>query len=185
MRIRLLSELVLGVALTLGLVATSPVLAAPWLTFTEVSYHPRDEKLEFVEIHHLDAPGIDLGGWRLAGEITFEFPRGTRLEPHETIVIARDLEAFRAKHPTVTKVVGPFEGRLDNKGGRIELRHRAGGLIAEMEYGRDGAWSSVADGTGHTLVLADGSFDPLAPESWIPSARPGGSPGIFEATLRS
>ncbi len=160
-----------------------PLCAAPWVTFSEVAYRPQDERLEFVEIYNLEAPHVDLGGWKLDGEIEFEFPRGLRLAPRGCLVVARDVAAFRARYPDAEHVVGPFVGRLDNDGGRVILRNRVGVVAARMRYGRDGAWSAVADGTGYTLVLADPLFDPTAPRSWRPSATRGGSPGMFEASF--
>ncbi len=168
-----------------ALLAPSAV-AAPWLTFSEVSYRPTpgNEALEFVEIYNLEAPQVDLGGWRLEGEVTFEFRHGTSVDPRQCLVVARDLAAFRRRYPDVANVVGPFVGRLDNDGGRLTLHNRSGARVARMRYGRDDEWSAVADGSGHTLVLADSFLDPLSPRSWKPSPSRGGSPGTFEQTFR-
>ena len=66
---------------------TSTLSAAPWLTFSEVHYRPHaDAALEFVEIYNLDAPSVDLRGWRLTGAVAFEFARGTRIGPRACMV---------------------------------------------------------------------------------------------------
>lgn len=174
----------LALVVLLVLLSTEALRASPWLTFTEISYRPAgDETLEFVEIYNLEAPGVDLGGWKLEGEVEFEFPAGLRLSPRACLVVARDVEAFRKAHPDAA-VVGPFRGRLGNDGGRLFLRNRVGALAAELRYGRTGAWTALADGTGHSLVLADALFDPRDPASWQPSETRGGSPGEFEQTFR-
>lgn len=160
------------------------VTAAPWVTFTEINYHPERELLEFIEIYNLEAPHVDLGGWRIEGEVSFTFPKGLKLAPRQCLVIAQNPSIFKHKHPDISNVAGPFKGRLNNDGGRLILRNKIGAIAAEMRYGRDGAWSSVPDGTGHTLVLADAFFDARDPGNWIPSTRPGGSPGVFERTFQ-
>lgn len=126
-------------------------------------------------------PYVDLGGFRLEGEIDFTFDRGTRLEPRGCLVVAGDIEAFRERYPEVENVVGPFRRRLANQGGSVRLQNPTGGLAAELRYGRDGRWSAVPDGTDYTLVLADSLFDARVPESWVPSAAPGGTPGSYSA----
>ncbi len=161
----------------------SPLTAAPWLTFTEVCYrHPAGDEMEFIEIYNLEAPHVDLSGWKLEGEVDFEFPKGTQIEPRQCLVIAKNLEAFKKIYPK-TKAIGPFEGRLNNDGGRITLLNNVGAKMAEMRYGRDGSWSAIADGTGHTLVLADALFDARQPLSWKPSEQQNGSPGTFEQSF--
>ena len=105
----------IGLPLFLALVGHVPLLAAPWVTFTEISYRPAgNEALEFVEIYNLEAPYVDLTGWKLEGEVEFEFPRGLRLPPKHCVVVARDLVAFKKHYPGIDNVIGPYRGALDN-----------------------------------------------------------------------
>ncbi len=170
--------------LLVALLAASRADASPWLTFTEVSSFPAAGGVEFVEIYNIDAPAVDLSGWRLEGAVSFEFPRGTSIAPRECLVVAKDLAAFRTIYPKVSAVVGPFTGELPDRGGRIRLRSREGTEAAAMRFGTLGAWSSVPRGTGYTAVLGDVLFDPEAARSWKPSAQRGGSPGSFEQVFR-
>ena len=151
--------------------------AAPWIVITEIHYDPGDERLEFVELHHPEPPRADLSGWRLEGEVRFEFPRGTVALPGSFLVIARDPAALKEHHPHLERVFGPFEGRLDDSGGRLTLRNDAGARMAEARYGRGDGWTPIPSGTGHSLTLRDVTFDPLEPGSWAPSALRGGTPG--------
>ena len=155
-----------------------PLRAAPWIVFTEIHYHPPEgSQLEFIELFNLEAPRVDLSGWELDGEIRFRFPRGTVLGPREHLVVAADPQALTERHPTAGSVVGPFSGRLDNKGGRVILRRASGAVAAAVRYRAAGKWTSIPDGTGHTLVIKDPFFDASQPESWKPSNEPGGTPG--------
>ncbi len=180
-------KFLLGSLLIAGAVlfCTHPLLAAPWLVFTEVNYHSpleegNNDPLEFIELFNLEAPHVDLEGWKLEGEVKFRFPEGTRLNPRECLVIASDPEALGKRFPRVKRILGPYSGRLNNAGGRLILRNRAGAILAEMRYGRKSGWTAVPDGTAHTLVLADPYLDPTSPRNWNPSSEPGGSPGTVE-----
>ena len=164
---------------------TSTLSAAPWLTFSEVHYRPHaDAALEFVEIYNLDAPSVDLRGWRLTGAVAFEFARGTRIGPRECLVVVRDVAAFRKKYPDVKNVVGPLVGELGDDGGRVNIRNRLDALAASLRWGRDGSWDVLADGTGRSLVLSDAVLDPRQAESWVASEKRGGSPGTFETSYK-
>ena len=59
--------------------------------FSEVHYNPGDvpnaESLEFVEIHNAADQDVDLSGWRLRKGIDFDFPAGTVLAAHATLVV--------------------------------------------------------------------------------------------------
>jgi hypothetical protein len=155
--------------------------AAAWLVFTEIHYRPADETVpEFIELYLLDPPSVDLSGWRLDGAVDFTFPRGSTLAPGECVVVSADPESLALAHPGAPLVVGPFSGKLGSDGGRVRLLRPNGAIAAELRYGRDPPWSSIPDGTGYTLTLADPGFDPLEPASWIRSSTRGGSPGVLE-----
>src|SRR5262245_6766364 len=169
----------------LALLCSGSLSAAPWLVFTEINYRSRgaqagDDTFEFVEILNLEAPHADLSGWQLGGKVRFRFPAGIRLAAGECIVVARDPRGLADRCPRARRIVGPFAGGLDDGGGRILLLNPAGAILAEMRYGREGAWPAAADGTGHTLVLRHPFLDPTEPGSWAASALPGGTPGLQE-----
>ncbi|MBI4584485.1 MAG: lamin tail domain-containing protein [Planctomycetes bacterium] len=156
----------------------SPLSAAPWIAITEIHYHPpQGEALEFVEIYSREPPRADLGGWRLEGEVEFEFPPGTILFPGEYLVIARDPLSLSRTYPDAKRLIGPFAGRLDNKGGALRLLNAAGAVACEVRYDAGGKWPATPDGTGHTLSLIDPHFDPRRPENWTASPLLGGTPG--------
>jgi len=172
-----LAFLLPGILLS-GLLVPDLLFAAPWIVVTEIHYNPpAGEGEEFVEILSREPPRADLSGWTLEGEINFRFPRGTTILPGEYLVIARDPRALKMRHPTLRRVLGPFTGRLDNKGGGITLRNAAGARAYHVRYDSRGRWTAIPDGTGHTLSIRDPLFDPEDPLSWVPSLRLGGTPG--------
>lgn len=172
-------------ALTLVLVGAH-LEAAPWLVITEVHYHPpQGDQLEFVEIHNVDPPRIDLGGWSLDGEIRFHFPADAVIEPGAYLVVARDPEAVLRHFRGLPGCVGPFSGKLDNSGGTIILRNPEGGVIASCRYDRSSGWPVTPDGSGHTLSLIDPLLDPSSSRSWAASPLLGGTPGRPNGFRRS
>ena len=49
---------------------------------------------------------------------------------------------------------GPFTGRFNNDGERIELSNCNGEIIISFRYNDARPWPSSPDGTGHSLILA-------------------------------
>ena len=150
---------------------------------TEVMYHPpgtspatEDEKLEFIELYNNEPVSADLGGWAFTKGIDYVFEPNTILGPKQYLVVARDPNALKTAYK-IANVVGPYTGKLDNAGERIELSNAGGGIMLTFKYGATHPWPVSPDGAGHSLVLAKLGGDPDEAGSWAASAAIGGSPG--------
>jgi hypothetical protein len=150
------------------------------ITFSEIHYapRPRDDgrRLEFIELYNSNPFFEDLGGWRLEGDITFEFPNGTRIPGNSFIVVAAVPADIHAVYG-YAGAMGGWAGVLPDDGGTIRLRKRSGALLLEVDYRSAAPWPVAAAGMGHTLVLARPSYGENDPRSWAASAWKGGSPG--------
>jgi hypothetical protein len=152
------------------------------LVISELMYHPaedvvtNDETLEFVELYNTGAVSEELGGWAFTNGIEYVFEPNTLLGPKSYLVIARDPNAVMAAYG-ITGVLGPYGGRLNNDGERIELANANGAIIIALRYSNEHPWPVSPDGTGHSLVLARFAGDPEDPSSWTASAYINGSPG--------
>ncbi len=153
------------------------------LMITEVMYHPpglsataEDEKLEFIELYNNREVSEDLSGWAFTNGIDYVFGPDTLLGPRQYLVVARDPDALKAACG-ISNVVGPYTGRLDNTGERIDLSNANGGIALSLLYGDASPWPVSPDGAGHSLVLARLGGDPEEASSWSASAFIGGSPG--------
>ena len=156
--------------------------ASPWV-FSEVLYDPVADgtnRSEFVEIYNSLGTPQDLGGYRLSGDIDFTFPAPTVVSGNGFVVVARDPERVRAVAGGAA-VLGPYQGGLSKNGGRVRLRHRAGALFLEVDYGTRTPWPVAANGLGHSLALARPSYGEDDPRAWAASDRIGGSPGRAES----
>lgn len=144
------------------------------LIFSEIMYHAlHGPDLEYVELHNRGVDAVDVSGWRLDGEIGFQFPAGTRLAPNAYLAVAKNLARLRVAHPTLTasNAMGDYQGSLSDRGGRIRLTmpeplvstNGTGGsttnlVFVEVDavtYADGGAWPTWADGGGSSLELRD------------------------------
>jgi len=165
--------------------ALGPSSRRTGLSITEIMYHPPPrpdlKNLEFLELYNSEPTSVDLSGYRISGDVDFEFPNGTLLPAGGFLVVAKVPEDVAGAYGT-DPVTGGYASELPNNQGVIRLRHPAGGILLEITYSDDPPWSVAADGAGHSLVLAHPSLGEGDPQAWTPSRRFGGSPGTDEST---
>ena len=185
MRCRQLVAILAGAALAAARARADPALQPcshrTALTISEIMYHPPADTaaLEFVELCNTDPVAIDLGGYRLTGDIAYTFPTATVLAARSFLVVAADPAALQ--HAAgLTNVLGPFSGALPNDAGTVRLANRWGAELLAVEYADADEWPAAADGAGHSLVLAQPAFGAGDPRAWAASAFVGGSPGRTE-----
>ncbi|MCB9690093.1 MAG: lamin tail domain-containing protein [Alphaproteobacteria bacterium] len=159
---------------------TPPPPLEPWsrsevrtpgsVAITEILFDagPGDE-LEWIELTNPAVVSLELTGWSLRGAVDFAFPEGTRIPARGTLVVSSD--------PSRIPSLGPWTGRLDDDGERIDLFSNGGRRIDSVAYGADDPWPAGADGTGYALakIRADGPGDRA--EAWTVGRRLGGTPG--------
>jgi len=154
------------------------------LVVSEIMYHPveeggtpsGDETLEFIELYNNQATSEDLSGFAFTNGIEYTFPAGTVLAGKGYLVLAHDPDAVKAAYG-ISVVYGPFTGRLNNDGERIELSSANGAVIISFRYNDARPWPISPDGTGHSLILAKLGGDPEDASSWAASTYIGGTPG--------
>ena len=155
-------------------------LGTPRLAVSEVMYNPPgDPDLEWLEIVNLEPITADLSGIRVRDAIAYTFAEGTRLEPDERLVLAKNAAALIERHPLV-RVHDEYDGRLSGGGERITLEAPNNAVIWSAEYDDEDFWPLMPDGLGYSLVLRDPSVPPVNAESWRASDRPDGSPGAAD-----
>jgi len=164
------------------------VVSTPPIVVTEIMYHPAPplpespyaaDDFEFVELKNIGAQPYDLTGLRFTNEITFTFTGAVaRLEAGHSLVLAKNLAAFRSRYGLQSNVAGPFVGSLSDSGERLTLVGPYLEPILDFRYESD--WYPLTDGFGFSLHIV---HDHAAPESWSDrrnwrgSSRDGGSPG--------
>jgi len=165
------------------------------VVLNEIYYHPPsgDAREEYLELHNRGAQAVDLTGWRLSRGVQYTFSR-VSLMAQGYLVVAADVETFKARYPGVTAVVGGWTGTLSRRGERLELEDAAGVLVDRVTYADEGDWAvrwrthdwlliptwewlAEADGRGKSLELIDASRDNDIGQNWGASLGVGGTPG--------
>ena len=143
----------------------------PPLVISKIHYHPEDwwaidgDRLEFIEITNNGDDPVDLTGiyFRELG-ITYSFPVGATLAPHEPLLLCSDSMAFMDYYGIAP--FGQFDRNLSNKSENLVLADAWGNIIDEVHYYDNNPWPWEADGEGPYLQLIDLDMDNSLPESW-------------------
>ncbi|MFW6153854.1 MAG: lamin tail domain-containing protein [Planctomycetota bacterium] len=185
-------------ALTLGGPNAGPRL--PGVVISEIMYNPGPPEpydWEFLEIHNRTAADVDLTDWRLAKGVDYAFDPETILAAGERLVVlpfnpdkvdnASRVAAFRDAYgiDASVRLVGGWDGRLNNAGERLELQrpdtppddepYYTPRIIEDaVTYDDLAPWPTSADGGGDALHRAAGITWGPGPLNW--SAAPP-SPG--------
>jgi hypothetical protein len=191
-------------ARTIG--AYNSVPAVPPVVINEIMYRPPDVPLhgafwnntedEYIELHNRSTATVPLfdpvyptNGWKMSGEAKFVFPAGTSLSPGSYLLLVNfdpgldpaQLAAFRQKYqvPAATPIFGPYEGSLENNGGKIALSYPDAPmedgavpyiLLEQIIYSTDAPWPAGADGIGYALTRRGAAEFGNDPASWTASA---------------
>lgn len=165
-----------------ALLLCAPSIAAQMVVLNEIHLDPIAPGLndEFVELHNVSASAIDLGGWQLSDGIRYTFPEDLApLEADGYLVVALDPRSTRFEG---TRVLGPWEGRLDSEDDRIVLRAPNGEAIDEVDYAVRFPWPIAPAGDGPSMELLNPSLDNDLGSSWRPSEgepTPGARNSVF------
>jgi len=161
--------------------------AAPKLgpiVISEIMYHPaglgtNDNVLdEYLELHNFSAAAVNLydssnpaNTWRVRGGVSFNLPFGVTIPAggiallvnFDPVASPAQLASFRALFnvPVGVPVLGPYSGKLDNGGERLELQQPDAPqpdtgfvpyvLVDHVEYGDAAPWPFGGDGDGASL----------------------------------
>jgi len=145
-----------------------PAYVAPPVVINELFYHAlndRDQEEEFIELKNTTGETVDLTGWAISDGVTFPFPPGTTLPPHETLVVASDPDFIRSQYGS-PRVLGGWNGTLSNEGERVALSDEQGRDVDALVYLDKGEWPAAADGTGRSLEKMLPQADGSDPASW-------------------
>lgn len=155
------------------------------LAITEIHYNPAgpDESTEFLELKNTSTQAVHLDGLQFIDGISFTFPSGTVLQPGAYLLLVNDRAAFEAVHGNTLPVIGEFSGKLSNDGEQLLLADAAFNPVIDLTYNDALPWSSLADGSGHSLTLISG--DPSQAANWRASVNPTGSPGESDSATPS
>ena len=154
------------------------------IVFSEIMYKPAartdGKNLEFVELYNSNPWFQDIGGYQITcADMSYTFPAGTKLPSGGYLVVAAvpaDLQSIYG----LTNVMGPYTGSL-KKVETLQLLDEQGSVLLTIPYSNLYPWPVAAEGTGHSLVLANPTYGEGDPRAWAISDSLGGSPGQMDA----
>ena len=121
----------------------------------EIMYDPIDGSPtnEWIELKNVSTNLVNLTGWQFTKGVDFTFPN-ISMPAGSYLVVAANLQAFKAKYPTVTNVIGGWTGSLGNNGNTIELSTPLGEEVNSLHYATEGDWALRERGNGPSRVLS-------------------------------
>jgi hypothetical protein len=133
---------------------------------------PRSSPEAWIELYNRGGSAVDLGGWELAGGISYLFTPGQSIPAGGYLVVADDVPYLRALYPSIN-IVGDFGGRLSGRSDHIVLKDPSGNTADEVRYFNGGKWPEYAAGGGSSLELRDPNADNTKAEAWAASDETG------------
>ena len=154
------------------------------IVISEIMYKPAPRSdglnLEFLELYNSNPWFQDISGYQLTGvNMTYTFPPGTILAGGAYLVVAASPQSIQSVYG-ITNVMGPYTGTLKHVDS-LQLSDAVGGILLTVPYSNVRPWPVAADGTGHSIVLANPTHGEGDPRAWDISDVVGGSPGLGEA----
>jgi len=129
---------------------------------------------EFVELYNPDATDVDLSGWQLTGAIEYTFPAGSILPANGYVVVGEDPGTINSEFGV--SAFGPYSGRLNSEGERLDLVDATLSLVDEVDYGIGFPWPTLAVGEGSSMELINSSLDNDLGSSWRSSSESSDAP---------
>lgn len=123
---------------------------------------------QWLELYNRSQKSIDLAGWKLRGDVDFDFPPNTVLAPNQYLVITSDRTHLALQYPGI-RILGDWSGSLGGRIGQIRLVDAHDNPADEVRYFDDAPWPGRADGGGSSLERRNPFSNPLLPESWSAS----------------
>jgi hypothetical protein len=186
---------------------------------TEIMYHPPDlaggvddDLNEFIELQNITSANVPLydvnhpeNTWRLRDAVDFDFPPGLVLTPGQrALVVGFDPNFYgslkaslmaRYNIPTNTLILGPWSGKLDNRGDTIELERPDNPnvtvtgttipyyAVEKIAYADTLPWPSGADGEGDSLQRLEATLFANDPVNWQAAAPTAAQPNPAGPTV--
>jgi hypothetical protein len=169
------------------------------IVINELMFHPSPESTatEYIELFNRGPSEVNLSGWRFSRGVSFAFPNMS-LGAGAYLVVVANRAAFQAKYPSVTNVLGDWQGTLSNVREEIELENALGDTVDRIAYADEGDWAvrvqalvggapgwlwrAEADGQGKSMELANPALRRDTGQNWRPSGPVHGTPGAVNST---
>jgi regulation of enolase protein 1 (concanavalin A-like superfamily) len=154
------------------------------IAISEIMYKPAPRSdgynVEFIELYNSNPWFHDIGGYQIvADNLQYTVPARTTIPGGGFLVIAASPSSLQTLYG-ITNVLGPYAGSL-KASGTLQLLDEHGAVLLTVPYSNVYPWPVAANGTGHSLILANPTYGEEDPRAWDISDVVGGSPGALES----
>ena len=154
-------------------------LPSPRLVWSEINAHPLSPtETEWVEISNPNGYDVSLAGWSISGGVDIGFPGAASVPAGGYVLVAATPDLLSAS----AAVLGPWIGRLANRGEALRLVDPYGNVVEEVHYSREEGFPSEPDTTSRTLERIHPALYADSPGAWAAST-PGGTPGAANSSF--
>ena len=138
------------------------------IVINEIYYEPPDKtsREEFIELYNPTDQVVDMSNWAFVAGVSYIFPEGTVLSPHQYLVVAEDPEVVSRRFGVSCPVLGPFVGKLSNEGESVVLMDSEGNVVDVVDYKVKFPWPLASAGDGSSIELINPSLDNSLGGSW-------------------
>ena len=154
------------------------------IVFSEIMYKPAartdGNNIEFIEIYNSNPFFHDISGYQItSADMNYKFPPNTVIPGGAFFVVAASPSGVENVYGLTTNILGPYGGSL-KKSETLQLLDEQGAVLLTVPYSSTYPWPVAADGTGHSIVLANPTYGEGAARAWDISDAVGGSPGQMD-----
>ena len=118
---------------------------------------------QYVELRNTNSYAVDVSGWHLTGAIEFTMSPGTVIPAGESLYLAANINAFRARAASPHAgqnifVQGPFGGFLSAQGNSpLILENNQNALVSQNSYAGNASGAAFTAGNLAVLRVGDGT----------------------------
>ena len=137
------------------------------IVINEIMCNPMSEQnnAQYIELYNKSGVAVSLTGWKLRGEVDFDFAAGTSIPGTGYLVIAANKAWLQPVYNGAT-MVGDWTGNLSKKGDLIQLEDQFGNLADEVDYKSGGDWPDLGSNRGSSLELINPNMDNNRASAW-------------------
>ncbi len=154
------------------------------IVISEIMYKPAPRTdgndVEFLEIYNSCAWFQDISSYQVTcADMNYTFPANTLIPGGAFFVLAASPQGMANVYGLTSNVFGPYNGSLKHSE-TLELLDEQTNVLLTVPYTDVYPWPVAADGTGHSIVLANPTYGETDPRAWDISDQVDGSPGQLD-----
>jgi hypothetical protein len=135
---------------------------------------------EFLEVYNSNPYFQDISSYQVTcADMNYTFPANTLIPGGAFFVLCASPQGIANVYGLTSNVFGPYNGSLKHSE-TLQVLDEQSNVLLTVPYTDTYPWPVAADGTGHSIVLANPTYGEGDPRAWDISDAVGGSPGQLD-----